>query len=1231
MAQIDRIIIRFEIQGGTQAQMLLTAMNTTLKALTGSTVAAAKGTQVYSAAVGVGATSTAIFNTSVSSAIFKISEFAVVIFAVVGAYRALMGPIVDVNKNMKIVESVSHATARELRILQDEALRLGTIFPGGAKKATQALVAIGQAGYDTRESIELLQPVFALATIGQVDFDDAVQLVITTLNAFRRDTSEAGKTVDTLASSISHTLTVFETFGTTMPMIAALASDLGVSFEELVALIGWLSDRGIKASRVGTALKAVFAELSKETVTLSKRLQGTGLSTEMFDIKARGLLAVLRDVGEAELTTAQKLDLLGLRGIYALEIFESVDEILVEMVDALEQTGESAFQSSTILEGTTSKWGQLVGTIQQGLVKTFGPLLESLNWIIDRLKMLMRAIGNISPGWRVFWRYTVGVSLALAVLNVLLKGTSILFGFLIANIKGIAANLALSWKGLVLFTSGVKLSTLALAKQTSATIAATVALKAFYATMTRFIIFLGILWLIGEAWTQYTRSEQGALDTTIDHIAELERQQAALKGVLGRMRDVEKKLKDLKKGEGDANVALAEFYDTIFEMIDIYPEFLLHSDTLLDIFSNMPSTIDAAGDAIARMRGQIKLLGDEIVGFQKLKFAMEFGMISDEAMKKVPTQLSTGYVTGSFESRREIIIDWETGFLQKEFEARKREVRILLESAGREFAGIMEDQFMLDLAGIMPRELPRIMDFATGEMEKLKNELSEGKIDADEYKTALEDITAPMEALTRQALINARALAGIDVGEDGEPPPGPPGPGAKYVVPGYDEFIKSVSMARAEAARDEAELATFLQLMRTDELEATRQKLKLSKENLELLHDQYSAYIPILQAHIITLTSAEDRKKAEDALNNILRAQIGIETQLITTEGKRYKNFYDMVGRIIDDLLKKWDEYNDKITSMKESYDGLIESVGTFESIMQDLEQMKILGELFDKDSLDIAQEKLREIESNIEKVIKLQRDLREGTKDWVKALGGYADKLLSFLDMLLPQLIAVREELAANIEELEAEEFAKKLKTDTEESVKDAITSALMSGSVKDAVNIFGDMIKQAVAEKLAGQIADSLFGGFTSGLSMFRGGSPGEDIKKTDAEGNVVTTPGGIGLSAFMAQAMPWIAGGLLIASMFGGGDKINKLETKLDYVLRGAGYQLPASFVLPEDEGEFAFRRRGRDSFAIRFPKRSLDINIKHVFEWRPGELARAIATDMSVGGMGGVKQYSLIGGE
>jgi len=428
MAQVDRIIIRFDIQGGKEAQLLLSQMSKLLTALNPAGAKGAKGITAVAHASGTGAVAMNKLGNSIDNNIIKISEFAVVIFALVGAYKLLIQPIVEVQKNMKIVESVSHATKAELEALENEAIRLGTIFPGGAAKATEALVAIGQAGYDTRQSMQLMEPVFTLATIGQVDYAESVELTIATLNAFKKPVSDSAQVVDTLAASISHTLTTFDTFKVALPALASLSNDLGIEFEEVVALLGFLKDRGLPASRTAMALKNVFSQLTQQTAGLRESLEGTGLKVEDFDIKARGLRAVLETVAKSSLTTAQKIQLLGLRGIYAGGILDTeVTAYLWKMVDALKESGESAFQSGVILEATASKWAQLGGELQRSLKNTFAPMLEIIDDIVDWLKKFIRALGTAPATVKAVTRWVIGLATAFTTLSLIVKANILLW------------------------------------------------------------------------------------------------------------------------------------------------------------------------------------------------------------------------------------------------------------------------------------------------------------------------------------------------------------------------------------------------------------------------------------------------------------------------------------------------------------------------------------------------------------------------------------------------------------------------------------------------------------------------------------------------------------------------------------------------------------------------------------------------------------------------------------
>ena len=1210
MAQVDRIIIRFDIVGGKEAQIMLSQIS---KLLIGISPAAAKGKggiTAFARATGTGAIAMNKFGQSIDNNIIKISEFAVVIFALVGAYNILVKPIIEVNKNMKIVESVSHATSRELKALKEEAIRLGTIFPGGAAKATEALVAIGQAGYNTRESMQLMEPVFKLATIGQVDYAESVELTIATLNAFSKPVSEASQVIDTLAASISHTLTTFDTFKVALPALASLSADLGIEFEEVVALLGYLRDRGIPASRTATSLKNVFTEFTKETAGLSEALEGTGLKVEDFDIKARGLRAVIESVANSSLDAGQKIDLLGLRGIYAGSIIDTeVTAYLWEMVEALKEAGESSYQTGIILESTTSKWAQFAGEIQRSLEETFEPFLEKIDKLIDNLRAFTRALRTIPEPIKWIIRNLIILIASLTTLSLMIKLNILLFYNFIWQ-KGLYAAVPV----IANVIKRIRDLNVVMGVYRAGIIGAATATRGFLLALGPIawtILGIGVaVGVVSLGMAGYKKSLRGMKDEYGDLERAARTEAEELRALSGRLKDAADKFKELKeKGE-----------DTIEPMIEI-------KTVMLDIIEKFPElgrkigTFDSMADKVGAVTVQLSSMDDELQDIlDKLEeiAAKEFFKMATEMMEK--TSL------------------WKEG---KDAGAR----RGMYYTPGFVPTGVVRKYFEEDLRkGGMQASDKLLMKRMTGTLTDEFVQGLEDAVNAAPLKTKEEEIAQKFVSLMWLRLGEQELSALLaKKGEEPEPkpPPGGDGKAAKYTIPGLIEFNQELSRIRAEQSLAISELTLQMMEAGKDELFINKAVNDLKLEQLQREKDIYAAYLNVLQLEkqrLEGLKQTEDITKAIEKVNdNIIKIQvnqIGLQAKgndLLIEEQKIYDEF---IQKGMKFFKKKMEDGLEWLELLKEA----LATTARMVEAEKELDAIRRLGVMRGETNQEILEQQLQFVDSQIEEMIRLLDNIEV-------IFGSLGNIVVSVLKKIgagaLRGLTELREDIARDIETIKEKEAKEEIYKSTKESVESAIVDALLSGNVKDAIQTFADLIKQAVAEKLAAQIVDKM-SSFVNAFSVYQGGGvKSRGAGRTAGQHQDVTSmamagSGAAGATAGGAAAtLGWIGVGLMAASflgnMFGGKNKIDEMDTKLNYIIRGGGYQLPSSFLLPEDEGEFSARRRGKDGFNVKFPKRSLDVNITHKFEWEPSELAKAVGSSMSVGAMSSVKQYSLIGGE
>lgn len=1223
--QIDKIIIKFELHGAAQAQTILVTMNRVLEQIYGTAGKSAKSVSAFGSATGFASKNIQVMGNMTSDTILKVSEFAVVIFAVVGAYRALLAPLVDVEHNMGIVKAVSHATAEELDALQKEALRLGTIFPGGAKKATQALVAIGQAGYNTVQSLELLEPVFRLATIGEVDFERAIKLVIPTLNAFNFSTAESARVVDVLASSISGTLTEVETFEIALPKLSNLANELNISFRDLVGLIGYLTQVGLPASKVYTAITAVFTQLEKNSLTLKGALKGTGLEAKQLDIESQGLRNVLQTVADAGLSAAEKMELLGIRGFVAGSVLEQdFNAALDDMVAALDTSGEALFQAGVMTETLKAKFGQLGGTLQETLESMFGPLIDSIKIGVDQIKSFIKALSGMSPVGKEWTRRLLSIALGLMALGIWLKATKLLLIDFIWT-RGI-------WAGIQIiptFVAGLHSAAKAFREVGVKALFAGASAKAFWGSVLGPIaavaaIVGSIAWIKHEM-KEFRESLEGQIHETQAGIESTRLQVQELNSLKSRLTDSAKAYTELTKEGKDARKALAEFYSVLLDIIDKYPEASSMILAMAQDFGNVELAVWGVEGAVDTLTARLQGLMDYMDQLAKLEFQKELLGLAPTLIepKVVPYQQS------------KVIAGWLQEFLQDRAPLPYTEAGIHQLDGGIPFR----------LPGYQPQyDTMDMVVKALGEMsvENLKEFANQlllhppADVDVKEWAARVLRVN---EKITKKQI--AELMADLDVedvtttgggGRDDK--------AGKYKVPGMKAFSQLIAFQRAQDSltlklTEYDRLTASRKLDRVAELNIERELLGFQKSNADALIVSHMNRIAELETHKETLTLAEDRIKADEEIFSLQTAILKHRGQIADIDTKLFKNGEKLLNEV-------WKPISESIESVVNNIKEALTRAESFSDVLDELAREQYLDKLFtitfpedvgDPEylrglTLERVEHSISIIEGKIRTLVEYRDELLEDIEDKGFFSRQLWKALIAYIETVISKLTKLREGFVDIVtdDEERLKTKLREVRDEFKQGIEDALSSAFMSDNVKDAVRGFMNFFRKIAADFLAKYLMQRM-------MSMFGTQSAGQTPPGGAAGAAAGIPVAGVGTAG--AGAFPWIAMAMVAAPMlgqlFGGsGGAFDKLNTKLEYILRGGGYQLPPSFVIPEDEGEFSYRRRGRDSLAIRFPKRQIEILVRNQIEISPSELMRVTASQISVGGMGGAQQFSLLTG-
>lgn len=296
--------------------------------------------------------------------------------------------------SMTKVMTVTGATTDEMKMLTDEAKRLGATTQFTASQVADLQLVLGRKGFDPTAIKNMEGSILDLALATGEDLSLAANTVASSINAFGLETEEAGRVANTLASAAANSSIQLSTFSTAFGHAGASAKAVGVDIEELSAMMGVLMDNGIKASKAGTGLRKAFMRLNEEGIPFGQTLDRLS-SGSMSLSEAQKLVGT---------TAANQLLILANNKDKVSELaseYENNTDRLKEMADAMGKTTFARVKKmESAIEGMKLEIGALISdaitpmiTKITDLASRFGNLDQSTKQLIIVLAGVAAIIG----------------------------------------------------------------------------------------------------------------------------------------------------------------------------------------------------------------------------------------------------------------------------------------------------------------------------------------------------------------------------------------------------------------------------------------------------------------------------------------------------------------------------------------------------------------------------------------------------------------------------------------------------------------------------------------------------------------------------------------------------------------------------------------------------------------------------------------------------------------------
>ena len=295
--------------------------------------------------------------------------------ATVGASALVGGSLskaMDFEAQLSSIQALTGATGDEMDRVKALALKLGAATKYSALEAAQGFEELLKAGLSV-EQVENggAEAALNLATAGGLGLAEAAEIMSTAMNAFKADGMSAAQAANILAGTANASATGVSELKFSLAAVSAVASGVGMSFQDVNAALGVFANNGLKGSDAGTSLKTMLMNLipdSKKAITEFGRL---GLLTEQgtsafFDQEGR--LKSLTDIADllrnsmAGMTDEQRL--LSMQTMFGSDAIRAANILYKEGADGIKKfTAE--MNKVTALEVAKKKMDNARGAIEQ--------------------------------------------------------------------------------------------------------------------------------------------------------------------------------------------------------------------------------------------------------------------------------------------------------------------------------------------------------------------------------------------------------------------------------------------------------------------------------------------------------------------------------------------------------------------------------------------------------------------------------------------------------------------------------------------------------------------------------------------------------------------------------------------------------------------------------------------------------------------------------------------------
>jgi TP901 family phage tail tape measure protein len=332
--------------------------------------------------------------------------------AVVAGFGVAVAAASDFEFQMSAVQAVSGATADEMDLIREAALRIGKDTSFSASEAALAMEELVKAGISTEDVLNgAADATVALAAAGGVDLPTAATIAANAMNQFQLGAEDLVGVTDLIAGAANASAIDVNQFGYSLSQVGAVANLAGLSFDDTATAIAAMGNAGIVGSDAGTSLKAMLMNLQPSTEKQADLMRELGLVTEdganQF-YTAEGSLKSLAEISDVlggaltGMTDAQKqatLEILfGSDAIRGAAVIAEQGSAGINALNESMLATSAADVAATRLDNMKGSTEQLLGSLETLWISIGSQLIPMIRDMVDGITGAVNWFQSLDSG-----------------------------------------------------------------------------------------------------------------------------------------------------------------------------------------------------------------------------------------------------------------------------------------------------------------------------------------------------------------------------------------------------------------------------------------------------------------------------------------------------------------------------------------------------------------------------------------------------------------------------------------------------------------------------------------------------------------------------------------------------------------------------------------------------------------------------------------------------------------